>query len=411
MSRLFVAAACGALLLLVGCSSGPEPSRGLAEAFAGPATLKLHEEVDPRSAEVVTVHHGDRLTIVRRRRRFVKVRTASGAEGWTDLRQLLATAQMQELNRLAELARQLPSQGTATVFEDLNVHTEPNRQAPGFYKIREGELVDVVGHQLSQRVPFDLADVLPQPARPPVAKKPQEPRIPKPPAPGLPDNWLDLSKTKKRPGPVPPPEPPKPAPADEWSLVRLGTRRGGWVLTNQLKMNIPDEVAQYSEGHRITSYFAMADIQDGGRARHNWLWTTLSGKLEPYEFDSVRYFIWNPRHHRYETSHIERNLKGFYPVEVNKVRLMVGGKEDTFPGFKLLVEDADGIRWRKQYAFQYFRVVLVSKERVQPPQPAPSDKHAETLLATLKTEEPERSSLYARLRRNLAALKARWFKK
>ncbi len=415
MSRLFLAAACGSFLLLAGCSSGHEPAREIAEAFAGPAALKLHKEVDPRSPEAATVHHGDRLSIIRRRRRFVKVRTASGAEGWTDLRQLLATAQMQELNRLADLAKQLPSQGASTVFEDLNVHTEPNRLAPSFYKIREGELADVVTHQLAPRVPFDPEDVIPpQQAKPKAAKKPKEeprvPKLPQPPPPKLPDNWLELSKTDRPPELFPPPEPPKPVPVDDWSLVRLKTGRAGWVLTSQLKMNIPDEVAQYSEGHRITSYFAMADVQDGDQIRHHWLWTTLSTTRQPYEFDSFRYFIWNPRHHRYETTYIERNLKGFYPVEVNKVKMTVGKKEDTFPSFTLLLEDPDGTRWRKQYAFQYYRVVLVNKEKVEAPPPA-SNKAAETLLATLKPEEPERPSLYAKLRRNLAALKARWFRK
>jgi len=50
----------------------------------GPATLKLRREMDLRSAEAATVVHGERLAIVRRRRRFVKVRTEKGVEGWTD---------------------------------------------------------------------------------------------------------------------------------------------------------------------------------------------------------------------------------------------------------------------------------------------------------------------------------------
>src|ERR1039457_6644848 len=36
-------------------------------------------------------------------------------------------------------------------------------------------------------------------------------------------------------------------------------------------------VAQYAEGHRITSYFSIGKIQDGGVQKDIWLWTTSEG--------------------------------------------------------------------------------------------------------------------------------------
>ena len=39
---------------------------------------------------------------------------------------------------------------------------------------------------------------------------------------------------------------------DDWNLVRTLDGKVGWVLTRPLSMAIPDEVAQYAEGHRIT---------------------------------------------------------------------------------------------------------------------------------------------------------------
>ena len=125
-------------------------------------------------------------------------------------------------------------------------------------------------------------------------------------------------------------------------------------------MNIPDEVAQYSEGHRITSYFATGDVNDNGQMRHHWLWTTIAEQRQPYEFDSFRYFIWNLRKHRYETAYVERNLKGYFPVEVHPVQVTSGQKTDTFPGFSLMVEE-DGVRYRKTYSYQVYLVRLVSK--------------------------------------------------
>jgi hypothetical protein len=385
------AALLGGLLfcVLCGCSSGPEREREIGEAYVGPATLKLRRDMDLRSAEAGTVNHGERLAIVRRRRRFVRVRTAQGLEGWTDMRLLLSSGQMEQLNRLADRARGRPSQGAASVYEALNVHTEPNRLSPSFYRIKERELVDVVAQELSPRVPFEQKSILPPPApaKPAAARKaqPEPSRVPPPPMPAppkLPEDWLELSETAPSDSDPdnpalaprqPEPEPSKPVPVDDWTLVRLSNGRAGWVLTGMLRMNIPDEVAQYSEGHRITSYFAMI--------KHDWLWTTLADTRKPYQFDSFRCFVWNLRRHRYETAYIEKNLRGYYPVEAHPVKMMVGKKEQSFPGFSLIVEDDAGLRWRKTYSFHTYHVVLLAKDKWEgsatsepPPQPvaAPS---------------------------------------
>jgi hypothetical protein len=93
--------------------------------------------------------------------------------------------------------------------------------------------------------------------------------MPKPPGP--PANWLDLSRT----GPSGDTENPpagdagqKPTPADDWSLVRTSGGQSGWVFTRRLWMAVPDEVAQYAEGHRIVSYFSLGEVRDGDQTRH-----------------------------------------------------------------------------------------------------------------------------------------------
>jgi hypothetical protein len=400
------------LSFLLGCSSGPRQGATLAEAFVGPVTLRLRTELGPRPPDGAELKHGDRVEIVQRRRRFVRVRAANGAEGWTDLRQLLSSRQMEEMDQLARHAARMPSQGAATVYGKLNAHTEPNRQAPSFYQIHEGEQLQVVDHQVLPRVAFAPPEVIPR--TPPVVRvrKPKKaegktPRLPRPPAPGLPENWLELSKTPEIPDlpPEPPPPPPKPVPTDDWSLVRLPNGKAGWVLTGMLRMSIPDEVAQYAEGARITSYFPMGEVRVGDTVKHHWLWTTLSENRVPYQFDSFRYFIWNVRRQRYETAYVERKLKGYYPVEVHPVRVTAASKQETYPGFSLIVEEADGERYRRTYAYQIYLVKLISKTKIEPP-PEPDEATRVASAAPLADAEPD--PLYKRWIRGAADLSRRW---
>lgn len=389
------------VLFTAGCGDDPDEQRIIGQAFGGPRKFSIHKEISPRSETVAEVQHGEKLDILGRRRRFVKVKTPAGVVGWTHMGQLMAADQMTALDDLAERARELPSHGQATVYEILNVHCDPNRQAPSFYQIREGEHVDVILHEVHPRTAYSAPPIFkPTPKPEPAARKKQkEPEYPPPPAPrppGLPQNWLEMSKTVLPPELQPPP--PKPVPLDDWTLVRLKNGRAGWVLTRMLRMSIPDDVAQYSEGHRITSYFPMIKVQDGDQVRHHWLWTTLSREKQPYQFDSFRWFIWNVKRHRYETAYIERNVKGYFPVRVHEVR--DGPKNETFPGFTLILEEPDGTRSEKTYAYKYYRVVLVDKRAYQPPASAHSEDDEPA------TAEPEGDSGWLT---QIKRLKQKWF--
>lgn len=306
--------------LLAGCGSRRSGPPAIGEAYVGPATLNIRKDLGLHQPTVATVKHGERLDIVGRRRAFVQVRTESGAIGWVDGRQLFTTEQMAELRSVADRAAALPSQGQASIQEALNVHTHPNRQSPSFRQLKTGERVDVVAHRLEPRVPF----------------RPDRPVQSLPPS----------------------------APMEDWSLVRTADGKAGWVLFRLLFMAIPDEVAQYAEGHRITSYFSLGEVHDGDAVKHNWLWTTIARGLEPYEFDGFRVFVWSLRRHRYETAYIERNLRGYYPVELHPQQ---GGA----PSFSLIIEDKDGVRSKRTYAFQGYRVRLIATEPWNPGSDAP----------------------------------------
>jgi hypothetical protein len=170
---------------------------------------------------------------------------------------------------------------------------------------------------------------------------------------------------------VPPTPPPAPS-LDDWNLVRTKDGKVGWVLARMLYMAVPDDVAQYAEGNRITAYLAIGDVQDGDQVKHNWLWTTAASSLQTAEFDSFRVFVWSKSRHRYETAYIERNVTGFYPVELADVpadkkssRKNTGDKNaDKEKAFSLVAQDKDGALYQRTYAFSGYHVRLASKTPV-----------------------------------------------
>lgn len=393
------AATCFLLCFLISCATQPPKSPSLGEAYAGPITMTLRHDIAVKSPVTATVKHGDKLEILEYQHRFVRVRSQEGIEGWTDMRQLLTPDQMASLRHMSDDARQYPSQGAATVFELLNMHTEPNRTSPSFWQVPENGKVDVLEHKLAPRVQAAVASPARTPVKTTLPRKKTKERAgqtrigppPMPSAPKVPGNWVALSVPKNDPvgadAKQTEAKPAAPVPMDDWSLIRTSDGKAGWVLTRMLSMAIPDEVAQYAEGHRITSYFALGQTSEGDAAKTNWLWTTITKGQEPYEFDSFRVFVWSRKHHRYETAYIERNVTGHFPVSVDN--------SGESPSFSLILENDDGQLFRKTYSFEGFRVRMVHKEPYgagsgeEAPKPEP---------AVAAHTAPEHRSIYSQLR-------------
>jgi len=348
------------LALLAGCGSDNGIPDNAELAYVGPYELDLMAELDPDTEITATLEHGEPVHVVDRRRRFAQVFTDTGLEGWVDGWMLLTPEEMTRLRQLTERAAQLPSQGAATVYEPWNVHTAARRQSPAFFQITPGLMVDVLSRRVEPRATYE----------PPAAPE------------------LVFSKPSYR----EPLEPPYyPGGADSWALVRLPDGRAGWALSQMLVMAIPDDVAQYSEGAQITSYFSLGEVTDGALRKHNWLWTTLSSSTAPYDFDGFRVFVWSTARHRYETAYRERNLIGYYPVEIFDSD--AASRASGSPDFSIIVRGDDGELYRKAYAFSGYRVSLVSEGPWQPPpeqpipavQPLASDESDGGLLDSIRS--------------------------
>ncbi len=376
----------------------------IGQAYAGPDTLGLRKEINPRSAVVATAKHGDSLEIIQRRRRFLKVRTASGLEGWTEEHFLLGAQEIARLKRFSESVKSMPSQGTASVYDSISVHSEPARMSPSFMTIKEGEKFEVITRQVSPRKALPRPSLVPTKAAAPKSgdkRKERKPdRLPPPPAPAPPKpptDWIQMSGTPTAsPAPKPPAEP---EPTDEWALIRTASGESGWILSRRVVMSIPDEVAQYAEGRRITSYFRLGEVRDGDLVKPTWLWTTVEASLQPYDFDSFRVFVWSLRHHRYETALIQRRVTGYFPV------LAKAGS------FSVCLEKNDGTRYRRSYAFNGYMVKSSGDTTCEPNKLDQAPESTQSVLAALPPEPPAQpsASVVDRWKDRIRTLSRRWF--
>jgi hypothetical protein len=394
----------------IGCQN--QSSEVLGQAYVAPATLNLRKEVAQKNSTVTVLKHGERVGIVDVRRRFVKVRTDQGVEGWVDSVELLSPAEMDEIRREREKAALLPSEGAATAYEALNIHISPDRRSPAFAQIAEGASVQVLMYKAAPKVsaarpPSLVIERPPAPSRKHRPEREGKHNLPAPPPPPrAPINWEALSAERidgsesatalraerdQKPIEKQVAEVNKPVVLEEWSLVKTQANQIGWVLSRNLDMSIPDEVAQYAEGKRITSYFSLGNVNDQEKGlKHNWLWTTASGIL-PYDFDSWRVFLWNDRRHRYETAYRQRDIEGYFPVHVN-----ANGSNPAGATFELITKDDDGKPRVRTYLFDGVRVHLVRTEEYRASTAGQGSRTAAINTGQLQVRIPPRSGWFAR---------------
>ena len=358
------------------CSNSQESSEP--QAYIAPASVNVRAQLTQRNGTVTVLQHGDRVSLIDVRRRFVKIRTAKGVEGWIDSLDLLSPDEMKRVRNERAAALKLPSEGNAAAYETTNLHLDPNRKSPAFAQIGSGEAVSV----LARRITLKAAEVSHnsfafERPKPPTRKPRKVARntaklapMPSPPKPPM--NWQHpwgVDEANEVEAPVAPQtaekgkggKAGKGAAPEDWTLVRTGDQRVGWVLSRNLMMSIPDDVAQYAGGRHITSYFdlgAVNDERDG--PKHNWLWTT-AGSEETSDFDAWRVFLWNRRRHRYETSYRQHDLEGYFPVHVDPADSTALGRS-----FQLITRDDDDRLRRRTYLFDGVRVHLTATENYPP---------------------------------------------
>jgi len=256
--------------------------------------------------KIGTVKNGDRVEVIDRERRFLKIRTAGGLEGWIEQRSVISQQVYDELQKLAEENKLVAPQATGVTRNETNIHLEPERESDHLYLLNPGDKVSILKRATTEKEKST--------APPPTAKG------------------------KK--------EPPKPV-MEDWWLIRDSQGHTGWVLGRFIDLDVPMDVAQYAEGQRIQGFFVLNQVLDEDKKVAEYL-VILSEPRDglPYDYNQIRIFTWNVHRHRYETAYRERNLEGFFPVIVGHENF---DKEGNLPIFILKVRNDAGEMIEKKY--------------------------------------------------------------
>lgn len=303
MQWTLVLCLCALIALLSGCKR--RGHRVLEVEYVSAPQAVLRDQVAQIYNRVGNVKNGERLEVIDREKRFAKVRTSTGVEGWIEQRFLVDQKTFDEIQKLTEDHKNDPVQAPGVLRNETNLHVTPGRETEHLYQLAAGAKVAILKRGTAEK------------------------GIAVPTAPNKPG--------AKNTGPA----------LEDWWLVRDDQGRVGWVLARMVDVDVPIDIAQYAEGQRFIAFFTLNEVQDAEKKVPEYL-CLLSESHDglPYDYDQVRVFTWNVRKHRYETAYREHGLTGVLPVTVTKEAF---DKEGTLPVFILHVKDDAGNVVERKY--------------------------------------------------------------
>ena len=266
--------------------------------------VTLRDQLSQVYNKVGTAKNGDRVEVLDREKRFSKVRTASGLEGWVEQRYLVTQQVFDGFQKMQQEEKNSPVEGIASTRNDTNLHIEPGRDTEHLYQLAQGAKVSVLKRDTVEK--------------------------------NLPGTPVQLPAGAKQLKPM-----------EDWWLARDQQGHVGWVLGRMIDLDVPLDVAQYAEGQRIVACFVLNEVNDGDKKVPQYLMLLTEAKDgQSFDFNQARVFTWNVKRHRYETAYRERNLNGVLPVTVSHEDF---GKEGDLPTFALRVKDAGGNVVERKY--------------------------------------------------------------
>ena len=236
--------------LFSGCGRGRGRVQEVAYVSAPQAILR--DRVSAVFSKTGVVKNGDRVQILERERRFARVRTAGGAEGWMEQRSLVPQSVYDGFQKLAQQEQNAPVQATGTTRNDTNIHLDPGRETEHLYQLNQGSKVSILKRATAEKI-----------------------------VPGAIAKPTSKNESSKAATPV----------IEDWWLIRDPDGHLGWVLARMVDLDVPLEIAQYAEGQRIVAFFVLNQVADGDKKVSQYLVVLTEPKDGmPFDYNQVRVF-------------------------------------------------------------------------------------------------------------------------
>jgi len=283
--------------MLGGCSS-LRPKPAVQYVYVTAKETFLRDRVAAVSNRTGTVDNGQRLEVLEHGRRFVRVKTEKGEQGWIDEKAVATQEVFDAFQALGQVHKGDPAVASAVVRDEVNLHLKPGRETEKFYRLAEGDKLQLLGRAtLPKPMPGGVA-----PVKSAAAGKA---------ATSAGAVGTDASA-------------PPPIAMEDWWLGRDVHGRTGWLLSRMLDVDAPDTLTRYAEGQKIIGAYVLTTVHDDGAEGENKdipIYLTVMGPYTaglPYDFDQVRVFTWSLKMHRYETAFREKNMEGYLPIAMSK---------------------------------------------------------------------------------------------
>src|ERR1051325_1840808 len=191
------------LLLAAGCRRGQ--NKVLEVAYVAAPQVNLRDRVSALYNKTGTVKNGERVEVLERNKRFVRIKSASGETGWIEQRYLVGEDIYRGFEKLAAENRNTPMQARGLARASLKMHITPGRDTDSLIQLKEGDKVEILKRTTIEK--------------PQTAGLQAKPVVP---------------KGKK--GKAGPEEPA--VPMEDWCLARDEQGHAGWVLARMVGIGI-----------------------------------------------------------------------------------------------------------------------------------------------------------------------------
>ncbi len=309
----------------------------------------LRDRVAAVSNRTGTVVNGDKLKVLDHARHWVKVQTAKGEIGWIEEKTVATEEEQAEFAKLTDDHKKDPTVASGVVRDQVYMHIKPGRDSEHFYILNEGDKL-----QLLRRATLEKATngapaaaraqrAIPQAAGTNAARKDATGKNAAPAA------SVAAAIAKGKAAATPAPEAPPPA-MEDWWLARDAAGHTGWLYSRMIDVDAPDALTRYAEGQKFVGAYVLTTVHDEdapGDVKDVPIYLTVLAPYKaglPYDFDQVRVFTWSVKMHRYETAFREKNIEGFLPIELKKMKDPFGKSATAaqeLPGFTYKILSAD----------------------------------------------------------------------